>query len=342
MRVLFDILHPAHVHVLKNLRSELIAHGHDVVVTSRHKDVATDLLDAYGIGHTPLSQQSQGVGLAGELITRTSKLTRLARRESVDAFVGLMGPSIVVAGRLLRRPAFVLYDTEVAVRTNRWVYPLATEVITPECYTGTVRGNHVTYAGYHELAYLHPRRFTPDVRRIEEFGLGRRPYVIVRLPSLDSSHDGAEKSTAARDWEAWIRETDASHDVRISAEGALPKSLETLRLRGPVTDIHHVIAFADVVVGESATMAAEAAVLGTPAVFIGATTRGYIDDIEHRYGLIRRFRPEEFAAAAAAANDMAARDRDHWSRERERLIDDHVDVSDWLATHLMSQLGGPA
>jgi predicted glycosyltransferase len=323
--------------------TELRARGHDVVVTARDKDVAVDLLETFEIEHTVLSTQRQGsVNLARELASRTYKLTRFANARDVDAMIGLMGPSIAPASRLLRIPSFVLYDTEIASRTNTWVYPMATEVITPDCYTGPVRGTHVTYKGYHELAYLHPARFTPDPSRIGAFGLEReRPYVLIRLPSFASSHDSKESSTSSQAWMSWIRSVSQSHQVVISSERELAPDLEPYRLTGPTADIHHVTTFADVVIGESATMAAEAAVLGTPAILIGATSRGYIDDIERRYGLIRYFEPHQFdEAIGAARRTLDQRSDSRFAEAHDRLVRDHIDVTSWLTDHLVAATAG--
>ncbi|MCL1588272.1 MAG: DUF354 domain-containing protein [Actinomycetia bacterium] len=339
MRYLFDILHPAHVHVLKYTMADLRAQGHDVVVTARDKDVALDLLDAYDIDHTVLSEQQHGsVNLARELVSRTVKLGKFARSQNVDAMVGLMGPSIAPVGRILRIPSYVLYDTEIASRTNTWVYPMATEVITPECYTGRVRGNHVTYAGYHELAYLHPARFTPDPAKLTMYGLDLdRPYVVLRLPSLLSSHDNREIDTPPDTWLRWIEATSETHRVVISSERPLGTDLDTYRLEGPPENVHHVLAHADLVMGESATMATEAAVLGTPAVLVGATSRGYVDDIERRYGLIRYFTPDRIDEALITARDVLEEpDSPAVAACHSQLIDDHIDVTSWLTDHLLT------
>ena len=337
MRYLFDILHPAHVHVLRHTMAALVADGNEVLVTARDKDVAIDLLESYQIDHTVLSVQREGsLNLARELASRTYKLTRLGRAQNVDAMVGLMGPSIAPASRLLRIPSFVLYDTEIASRTNTWVYPMATEVITPGCYTGPVRGTHVTYNGYHELAYLHPNRFTPDPTQLEKYGLDiNRPYVLIRLPSFVSSHDNKEMGTSSSAWLSWIEEVSDSRQVVISSERDLTPELERYRLEGPPEDIHHILAHADLVIGESATMATEAAVLGTQAILIGATSRGYVDDIERRYGLIRYFTPDRFESAITAANEaLSDPDDTRITEAHEQLISDHIDVTSWLTEHL--------
>lgn len=343
MRYLFDILHPAHVHVLRHTMTALESRGHDVLVTARNKDVAVDLLKSYQIEHTVLSTQQQGsVNLARELASRTYRLTRFARAHQVDAMVGLMGPSIAPASRLLRIPCFVLYDTEIASRTNTWVYPLATEAITPECYTGKVRGTHVTYNGYHELAYLHPDRFVPNPSLLGSYGLDiERPYLLIRLPSFVSSHDNKELRTSSRAWLSWIETVTDTRQVVISSERQLTPNLEPYRLVGPPENMHHVLAYADLVIGESATMATEAAVLGTQAILIGATSRGYVDDIERRYGLIRYFTPDQFDSAIAFADETLDSSRNAAAKEaHQRLISDHIDVTTWLTDHLEAATAG--
>ena len=55
--------------------------------------------------------------------------------------------------------------------------------------------------------------------------------------------------------------------VRVSSESPLPAHLDAHRYRGDPGEIHHVMAFCRAVIGESATMASEAAVLGVPAVY---------------------------------------------------------------------------
>ena len=44
------------------------------------------------------------------------------------------------------------------------------------------------------------------------------------------------------------------------------------------------------VIGESATMASEAACLGIPAIFISNTGRGYTTEQDKKYGLIKHYR----------------------------------------------------
>ena len=62
MRVLIDILHPAHVHFFRNFYAEMEARGHEVRITARDKDRSVDLLRAFGLPYEQISRQKRGAG----------------------------------------------------------------------------------------------------------------------------------------------------------------------------------------------------------------------------------------------------------------------------------------
>jgi predicted glycosyltransferase len=327
VRILIDILHPAHVHFFRHFRAQMLDRGHEVLVAARDKDVTIDLLDEFGIPHEVLSRRRRGsVGLAAELVERSARLARVARRFRADALTGIMGPAVAPVGKLLRIPAVVFYDTEWASRTNRFVYPLAACVCTPDSYAGAVNGTHVTYPGYHELAYLHPGLFTPDEASLAAYGL-ERPFALVRFVSWEASHDAGHSALEPASKLELVRRLQRRTRVAISAEGELPPDLEPLRLHGPVADIHHVLAAAELVVGDSGTMSSEAAVLGTPAVFISPMRAGVHHDQE-RYGLMVRSLPSEFDHAWEAVTHFL--DDGTAPGSHRRMLDDKVNVAEWM------------
>jgi predicted glycosyltransferase len=339
MRILIDILHPAHVHFFRNFYNEMGARGHELCITARDKDRSVELLRAFELPYEQISQQKSGAGLAVEMAQRTPRLMKIMRSFRPDAMTGIMGPSIAVAGalRLPRVPAVVFYDTEFAVQTNRIVYPLAYSVCTPDCYQGTVPGRHPTYAGYHELAYLHPNRFQPDPAVLAEFGLSpEEPYSIVRFVSWQAVHDRRETGLTVKQKRHLVEALQRRGRVLISSEGALAPDLADLEVRGRVNQIHHLIAHARLVVGESATMSSEAAVLGVPAVFIATTGRGYTDDEERRYGLVRHFTEDQYDMALSAIEEILATPPEQWQEARQRLLDEKIDVTAWMIDYFES------
>jgi len=345
MRILIDVLHPAHVHFFRNFHNEMEGRGHDLLITARDKDRSLDLLDHYGLPYEQLSvQKSGGAGMATEMAQRTTRLVKVMRSFRPDVMTGIMGPSIAVAGGLRRVPAVVFYDTEFARQTNWFVYPLAHSVCTPDCYQGRVRGHHVRYAGYHELAYLHPNEFEPQADRLKGFGLEPgEPYSIVRFVSWQAVHDKHERGLTATQKRSLVDVLEQWGRVLVSSEAELPPDLAPLAVTGPVEDIHHLLAFSQLVVGESATMSSEAAVLGVPAVFIATTGRGYTDDEERRYGLVRHFTEDQFDLATTAIKElMADGARGAALAARARLLNDKIDVTAWMIGYFESNFGASA
>ncbi|MEA3510411.1 MAG: DUF354 domain-containing protein [Actinomycetota bacterium] len=333
MRILVDLLHPAHVHVFRNLIMVMRERGDDVLITTRDKDVTIALLTEYDLDHTVISSQSTGTaGMAGEWALRSTKLAKIARSFRPDVMTGIMGVSIAPVGKLLRIHSAVYYDTEFATTTNRVVYPLATVVVTPDCYSAPVSGNHIRYPSYHELAYLHPDRFQPDPSIVSAVGIDTAsPYSVVRFVSWEASHDRGELALTGNQKRALVERLSKHGRVLISSEMALPDDLEPFSYRGPVGAIHHVMTYASLVVGESATMASESAVLGTPSVYIAKTSRGYIDDLEQRYGLVRHFEPNAFDRAVGAADSFMGDEAQQAAADaRKQLLLDKVDLTAWM------------
>ena len=311
MRILIDILHPGARPLLPQLPPRDGGRGHELCITARDKDRSVDLLEQYHLPYDHISDQRKGgAGLVVEMTKRTGRLLKIMRDFRPDVMTGIMGPSIAVAGKLKRVPAVVFYDTEFAKQTNWFVYPLAHSVCTPDCYQGKVRGTHRRYAGYHELAYLHPNRFQPDPERLAAFGVAPdEPYSLVRFVSWQAVHDKREIGLSGEQKRDLVDTLSRHGRVLISSEVALPADLAQYEVKGPVEDIHHLLAHAQLIVGESATMSSEAAVLGVPAVMIATTGRGYTDDEERRYGLVRHFTEDQYDLAVARPSRSCSRNR---------------------------------
>lgn len=334
LRIAIDILHPAHVHFFRNFYFAMRERGHELLITAREKDRATELLEHYGIPFECLSTAGRGsVRQAVEFGVRTARFIHAARRFRADVLAGIMGPTIAVAGKVLRRPAWVFYDTEFARATNRWVYPLAHKVITPECYQGTVGRNHVTYPGYHELAYLHPGRFIADAGRVRAAGVDpSSAFTVVRFVGWWATHDRGEIGLTCEQKIHAVRELQKFGPVVISSESDVPAELQAHVYRGRVEDIHHTLACASLYFGESATMASECAVLGTPAVYVATTGRGYTDD-QATLGLVHDFRHTQFEPALDRALQLLShRDdtADAAAKAREELLASRIDVTSYM------------
>ncbi|MDA8019430.1 MAG: DUF354 domain-containing protein [Thermoanaerobaculia bacterium] len=335
MRILIDITHPAHAHFFRHALDTWRQRGHDVVVTGRRKDITYELLDRLGIEYHDLGAARSGLlGLAVELPARTARLARQVHKFKPDVMAAIGGTFIAQAGWICRVPTVVFYDTENATVSNLLTYPVCTVVSTPRCYEGWVpRRKHDTYAGYHELAYTHPSRFTPDPEVLGTFDLEPgEPFVFMRLVSWGASHDVTDHGLTRL--EEAVRQLEPFGRVLISSERELPSALEGNRLVAAPHQVHHLLYYARLFIGESATMASESATLGTPAVFVSTSVRGYTNEQESRYGLTFTFSDPEtgqrdgLAKAVEILNDGAS--KSIWEEKRNRMLADTVDVTDHI------------
>ncbi len=343
MRILVDLTHPAHVHFFRHPIALWRERGHEVFVTSRRKDIAVELLESFGLEHDDLGPARNGLlGLAVELPLRTARLCRRVWRLRPDVMTAIGGVWVAQAGWLTGVPSVVFYDTENAWLSNLLTYPFCTTVSTPRCYEGTVpRSKHVTYAGYHELAYTHPRRFQPDPEVLAGFGLAsEEPFVVLRLVSWGAAHDVTDHGfTSLADA---VRELERFGRVLISSERALPPELEAKRLAASPELVHHLLAYARLFIGESATMASESATLGTPAIFVSTSVRGYTNEQERKYGLTYTFSDPATAqrqALAKAIEILADPDSPaKWQEKRQRMLAETIDVTRYV-TELVEAYG---
>lgn len=347
MRILIDISHPAHVHFFRNAIGRFRDRGAVVKVVSRDKDMTLALLDAYGIEHECLSRAPETKNLAGfaaEMLTHCGRLYRVGRAFHPDVLLQIAGTFIAPVGKLLRRPAVAFYDTEFARLSNTISYPLLTCVCTPECYEGAAGKRQVRYPGYHELAYLHPEEFAPDADRLRPYGLDAgTKYFLLRFVGMAALHDYDEEGFSLDDKRRLVAALAAHGRVFISSEAPLPGDLSPYASPFRVEDIHHVMAFASMVAGESATMASEAAVLGVPALFISKAGRGYTNEEEKRYGLVFNFKPAESARYLERVDALAPlaleESRRVFGEKRRRLLAERINTTRWMVDFILDRFG---
>jgi predicted glycosyltransferase len=95
--------------------------------------------------------------------------------------------------------------------------------------------------------------------------------------------------------------------------------------------MHDVMAGARLYVGDSQTMAAEAALLGVPSYRASTWTRrlDYLDELEDRYGLLRSFRPADSNDLRAAVIDELDHPDGSRRERRDQMLADSVNLTAW-------------
>ena len=337
MRVLIDLQHPAHLHFFRNLITRLRKEGHAVCVTGRDKDILVALAKQYKIDMRVFGKARKGIGnLWLEFIWREVNLLRIIRSFKPEVILAVAGSYVSALGKILNIPVYIFYDTEHAHLSNMIAYPFASHIFVPKCYRKPIRWSHTRYNGYHELAYLHPNYFQPNPLVLKDLGIDPDEiFSLVRFVAWAAAHDIGRRGFTEKNRVRAVKELSRFGKVFISYEGEIPEELEPYRLRLEYRQIHHLMAYAALIFGESATMASEGAILGIPGIFVDPVGRGYTDELETEYGLVFNFSPTaQRQSIDKAVSILVGYDRDHWRAKAARLVKEKVDVTEMLCALL--------
>ena len=339
MRILVYLGHPAHFHNYKNTIAQLKSDGHEVAVLIKKKDILEELLNNAGIPYHNILEEGRKdsqLGIAIGLMKRTGRLFRFCREFHPDILTGSSVENSFI-GPILRIPVINIGedDAQVVPKYAKSAYPGASVILCPDtCDCGKWNKKAVKYSGYQELGYLHPEIFTPDKEVVRKYFDPDKPYFLMRFSGLNAHHDvgirGINNTIASR----LVAMLEQHGDVYITSERLLGDDLERYRIAINPLDIHHVMAFADLYLGDSQTMAAESGVLGVPYVrfndFVGKI--GYLNELENKYQLGYGITPDREEELYETVNMLLAMPdrKDVFLARKQRMLEEKINFATFL------------
>lgn len=338
MRILIDIVHPAHVHFYRAIGQALEERGHQLLWIARDKDLTHVLLSDAGIAFETsgvANKGSRGAQLH-ELIARVAFLQSRGRQFGADLIL-TRNPAGTLAARLLRIPSIFDTDDGRAAGVHFLAAaPFATLITTPASLRDDFGPKHRKYPGFKQSAYLHPDLFTPDPGVRQALGLSpAQPFFLVRFVAMMAAHDHGEAGLDVTLKRHIIERLQRVGRVFVSAEGPMPDEWLPLRFPLPASRMHDALAFADMLIGDSQTMAAEAAMLGTPNLRCSSFARklDYLRELEERYQLTRSFLPNEADTLLTEMEAMlnASDIRMRHTSQRALMLSQTINIVDWYA-----------
>jgi len=336
MKILFEIGHPAHVHLFKYVFRGLEKDGHEIKIMVKEREgVVTSLLKHYGFNYSNLQTNSPHmIEKAKNMILNEIKIFNIARKFKPDIFVSVASPFSAHVSTILGKPHICLTDTEDATLQLKLMVPFTRSILTPDCFLKRFpEKKHIRYPGYHELAYLHPNWFHPDPSILDYLGVekGKR-YVIMRFSAWDASHDiGQHGFQTDEERLALVKELEKYAKVFISSEIPLKGELEKRRIKIPIHRIHDALYYASLYVGDGHKMATEAGILGTPAVLVSTRwdKMGYTTELYKKYHLIEAM-DNSNRGMERALELLKAGMKNEWKRRANLMLNDKIDVTGFL------------
>jgi len=338
MKILFYLGHPAHFHLFKNLIG-LLSKSNQVIICIKSKDVLEQLLVSSGLSYInifPEERKQNKASIVYSMILKDMRLLQIVLRFRPDL---MLGTSIEIThiGKLTGISTLVVNedDFDVVPEFAKLGYPWATRILAPLCCRlGKWEHKSIKYHGYHEIAYLHPKYFTPDINIVKRLINNEKRFFILRFSNLSAYHDKGKKGITESLAKDLIHILQKYGRVFISSEKRLNDYWAPLQLNLNPSQVHHFLFYADLVISDSQTMTAEAAVLGTPSVrfndFVGRIS--YLEELEHRYGLTFGFKTNEENIMLEKVAEITATDlkRQNFPQRRLALIDQVIDLTGFM------------
>jgi len=351
MNILFHLGHPAHFHLFKNVISKLSSNGHTIAILIKKKDVLEDLLQASGLKYhniLPLGRRDTKLGIAMGMLESDYKILIFSLKFKPDLLIGT-SYAISHIGKLLGIPSLNVNedDAKVVPLYSKLSYPWATHILSPVvCDNDKWKHKTIFYEGYHELAYLHPDNFSPSIDILKNYIPNEKPFFLVRFAKLNAHHDkgifGINDTLANK----IIDLLKPYGSIYITSERKLASEFEPYRLKVPPLELHHIMAYASIYIGDSQTMAAESGVLGVPFIrfndFVGRI--GYLKELEEKYCLgfgIKSDQPELLLETLKKLLSMKDRAEVFASR-RTIMLKDKINVAEffsWLIENYPDSVG---
>lgn len=330
--------HPAHYHLFRNTIHSLESLGCKVLVLIKKKDILEELISKSGfeyININPEGRTDNKIGIITSLLKREWEFFKVVRKFKPEIMVGTSA-EITHIGKLMNIPSIVVNedDAEVVPMFAKVAYPFASTILAPTCTsTGKWKGKKTSYNSLHELAYLHPDHFKANPEHAEPF-LSRGKFFIIRFAKLTAHHDDGRSGISDLLAEKIIDILKPHGQVIISSERPLSSALEVYREALDPNHMHSLLSFADLYIGDSQTMAAEAAVLGTPSVrfndFVGEIA--YLDELEHLFGLTTGISARSPEKLLTFLTEFVSRDqiKPEYESKRQVLLEQRFNSADFF------------
>lgn len=336
MNILFDINHPAHVHLLRNAYFLLTEKGHQVTVVVKEIPSAMRLLDLYGIPYLNIGKKDDALMKKGlDQLTYDYRLLKMVREHHIDIGVG-SSINIAHVSKLCKMKSIILDDDddEVEPLFVKFGHPFADTILSP--VDTPRRSKKTVYVNtYHELAYLHPNRFIPDPSVLADAGVEEgEPYFILRFNAFKAHHDVGVVGLTIENKRRLVEYLKTQGKVFITTERDIDDEFKPYQLKVSPEKAHSLMYYATMLVGDSQTMTSEAAVLGTPAIrcntFVGRIH--YLEEEEHKYNLTYGFRPEQSEAMFQKIEELLSMPnlKQEWQSRRQKMLSEKIDYAQFL------------
>lgn len=272
MRLVIDILHPAHLNLFKSLITTLHSKGNTPLVICIDRGTLSSIVIkelGYQIPVHVIGKHSNTFYsiIFQANILRFFSILKFIFLHKID--VGLSFGSFILGAALKIRNVPNIHFSD---DPERKVNAILENLTCVERYLPPIivpKGKVKTFNALKEWAYLSPKYFNPNEAVLNDYNIKKKEYFFVREVSTGSlNYLNQEKNIIA----SIAKELPDKYSVILSLEDK--KTLKQypdnwILLREPVDDIHSLMYFCKYLISSGDSMAREGAMLGVPSIYCG-------------------------------------------------------------------------
>ena len=333
--------HPAWVHQFHHILWRMRDRGDEVMAFVAEKDGNSKLLESYGIPYIRCAKSTgkNPVEKAFLFLKLSAQFSLAALRFKPDIMIGRAAPMLAVASFVCGKPHLLYEDTEVSKFALKICKRLSTKLLTPRTFLTDLGARQERLDTYKELFYLHPSVFTPDRQKLRDVGFNPdEDYILVRFVAWNASHDIGKHGLDDAGKIELVKKLSKYGRMYVSAEGNVPEELKPHLLKTPYEMVHHVLAFAKLVYSEGATMASEAVVLGTHALYVNTIVSGSTKEQAERFHLLYNFNDGEDRYERATAQAIELLETPNLKalglEKQKKLLSEKVDINNYYMAEM--------
>ncbi len=351
MKVIFAVNHPSQYHMFKNLARKIIKDNGDVMFFIQSRGIIEDLIESDGFKYrysvsTKIRSNLKGkVGIAlRTVITLISQELNLLLYMCFNKVDFLMGTDVAIShvGFLFRKKVFVFTDDDYYFIKPfcHLAFPLATHIVAAEVVdVNKWSKKQITYLGTQKNTYLHPKYFSPNPEVLDKYKLAGKRFFIIRLVDFKAFHDSSHNAfTGLSDLviDNLLAYLEKLGVVIINIEKGLDSKYANYSPKIEPEDMHSLMFYSDLLIGDSQSMIIEAALLGTPAIrsnkwVVSEEKVSVIEYLEKKYSLFYSVAPNDGDSILELTKKLIGLHiKGQWKEKREKFFSENTNLTDFL------------
>lgn len=331
MKILIDIGHPAHVHLFRPFAEEMLKDSkNEILFTCRQKEYEIELLKSANFNYISFGKHyKKKIWKMWGLVKFDIKMFLTSLRFKPDIYLSAGSMYAAQIAWLLRKPHIAMEDTG-NMEQIKFYLPFTSIIFSPYKLKQELGPKQIMYNSFHELAYLSSKFFTPNESIYDFLKISKNEkFAILRFVSWDATHDVGQGGFTSEEKDEIVEYLSLNYKLFISSEGKVPSKFEKYLIKIPPERIHDAMAFSHFVVSEGATMAAEAGVLGTPAIYVNSLRAANNENLEE-HQLVFNYRSGKGVLQEIKEIENISNREVELNRRMHNFLEDKIDLTSLL------------